>query len=118
MAVTKIEKQVLGINKFGKVEFTALSSTADGFVLEWDVKDERSVLVVQNGGSAAATVVVKKGNGIQGVKDLASYSVGAGEIAAVVLDSGAFKNVSGADKGTVKVTGSATDLKAALVELY
>lgn len=118
MAVTNITKQKLGINGFQNVSFTALTSTTDGFVFEWDVKDERAVILVQNEGSSGATITILAGNGLQGVNDLAAYSVGADEIAAIVLDSGAFKNVTGESKGYVKAKGSATGLKAALIELY
>ncbi len=116
MAATQITKNTLGINTWKTVTLTALTSTADGFEIAWDVHDERSVLLVQNTGSSAATVTVKAGNGIQGVKDLDAYSVAAGAVAAITLDSGSFKNVTGDTKGKVIVVGSATGLKAGLVE--
>lgn len=118
MAVTAITKQVLGRNTFKDVTLTSLTSTTDGFEVAWDAHDERAVLLVLNSGESAATVQVKKGNGLQGVNDLAEFSVGAGELSAVTLDSGNFKNVTGEKKGKVVITGSATSLKMALVELY
>lgn len=113
MAVTKVEKQVLGINNFADIEFTALTSATDGFEAEWHVKDERTVLLIKNTGSSAVTVTVKKGEGLQGVKDL-SYSVAGSAVSGIVIDSGSFKNFD----STVKVTASATGVSAALVELY
>lgn len=116
MAATTITKDVLGINAWKTLTLTALTSTTDGFEVEWDAHDERTILLVQNTGSAAATVTIKAGNGIQGVKDLDAYSVAGGAVAAIAIDSGAYKNVTGESKGKVLVTGSATGLKMGLVE--
>lgn len=116
MAVTKITKDTLGLNAWKTITLTTLTSTTDGFEVEWDVHDERTILLVQNTGSSAATVTIKAGNGIQGVKDLDAYSVAGGAVAAIAIDSGAYKNVTGDSKGKVLVTGSATGLKMGLVE--
>ena len=70
--------------------------------VDYSGKDHRILLMVD---TAAATV--KAGNGIQGVTDL---SVGIGK--SVVLDSGAFKNVSGDHKGAVYITGATAKVLA------
>ena len=117
MAVTEVKREALTLNDWKTITMTALTSATDGYEIKWDGHDERCILLVQNTGTSAATVTVKAGNGIQGVNDLAAYSVAAGGIAAICIDSGAYKNVSGDLKGKVKVIGSATDLKMALVEI-
>lgn len=94
---------------------TAIDAT-DGAEIALDGHDERSVLLVHNSSStAASTVTVHKGNGLQGVSDL-EYSVAAGKIALIVLESGKFKNVSGDDKGKVIISGAAA-LKVAFIKL-
>ncbi len=94
---------------------TAIDAT-DGAEIRLDGHDERSVLLVHNNSSTAASeITVEAGNGLQGVSDLV-YSVAAGEVALIVLESGKFKNVSGDDKGKVIIKGPA-DLKVAFIKL-
>ena len=86
--------------------------TADGGEIKWDERDDKILLLVQNtNASAAVTVTVKAGNGIQGVAD-ESISLPANQYTLIRLESGRFKNVSGDDKGKVILTGS-TDVKVA-----
>ena len=61
--------------------------------------------------------MVKKGNGIQGVVDLATGDIAASAIVAMTLDSGAFKNVTGENKGCAVVVPDDVKLKAAVVVL-
>lgn len=88
---------------------------AEGAALEMKGCDDRYLIVVQNAASAAKTVTVKAGNGLQGVADL-SYEIAASSTTCVVLESGHYKNVSGADKGKVLITGTA-DIKVAVFKL-
>lgn len=83
--------------------------------LDFDGSDERIVVLVQNTATSAATITVKAGNGLQGVADLV-LNVPASAISLVKLDSGRFKNVSGANKGKIVVV-SATALKVATVAM-
>ena len=115
MAKTTITKQVLGFNTFKTLEMTA--NGGEGFSVAWDCHDERCILLVTNGGGSTATVTVKAGNGLQGVNDLPTYTIGAGATVAVAIESGAFKHVSGADKGNVVIEATSKDLKLALVEI-
>ena len=79
-------------------------------------RDDKYLILVHNSGTSAANVTVKAGNGIQGVADL-THSVAASSYATVSLDSGAYKNVSGDDKGKVIIEGSATGIKIAVFKL-
>lgn len=102
------------VSKFSKPAATAsmlTALTADGAEIKWDERDDKIMLLVQNTGTAAVTVTVKAGNGIQGVSD-ESISLPAGNYAFIRLESGRFKNVSGDLKGKVILTGS-TDVKVA-----
>ena len=71
---------------------------------DWSEKDEHTVLVIN--ASAQTDLTVKAGNGIQGVTDLV-LTVPQG-VSIVKLESGRFKNVSGANKGKVIVVSTGT----------
>lgn len=108
MAVEKITQTKLNLNKFGKLDFKACTAT-DGFEIDFDCKDFLTLLIFRNKGSAGAkTVTVKAGNGLQGVTDLEKYSIPQNELHAIRIDSGHFKNVTGAKNGKVIVTTDAT----------
>ena len=115
MAKVTITAKKLEQNTFGAVTFTAGST--DGVKIPMSGKDNKIVILVQNSGSAAATVKVKAGNGIQGVNDLAAFSVAGSTTAAINLESGAYKFVSGEDKGYALLVPSSADLKFAVVVL-
>ena len=85
-------------NTLATVALTSLTASTPT-PLEWREGDEKMILVVN--ATAARTLTVKAGNGIQGVEDLVlSVPVG---VSLLKLDSGRFKNVSGSDKGKVVV---------------
>ena len=67
----------------------------------WSENDAKMVLVVNNATTDEATLTVKAGNGIQGVCDI-TLEVPVG-ISLVKLESGRFKNVSGANKGKIVI---------------
>ena len=117
MAVKTVDLQKVNLNEGKVVALTAPSVAADGFAMEFTAQDERTVFLFQNTGSAVATVKVLKGNGIQGVTDLDAFSIAAGGIAVYRLDSGAFKHVSGANKGKAVFIPSTTDIKGAVIVL-
>jgi hypothetical protein len=107
----------LGVrNKFSEeITYVAIDAT-DGLEFVMDESDEKYVVLIQNTDSSNdETVTIKKGNGIQGVADYTA-KVGKGETVAISLDSGAYKNVSGDDKGKVVITGTA-DVEVAVVVL-
>lgn len=81
--------------------------------IAWGGNDDRMILVINNEGNAT-TMVVKAGNGIQGVNDL-TLNVAAG-INLVKLESGRFKNVTGTNKGKIVIKPTAA-VSVAVVEL-
>ena len=90
-------------NTIAAVTLEALTaSTAKA--IDWSEKDEHTVLVIN--ASAQTDLTVKAGNGIQGVTDLV-LTVPQG-VSIVKLESGRFKNVSGANKGKVIVVSTGT----------
>ncbi len=90
-------------NTLAAVALEALTaSTAKA--IDWNEKDEHTVLVIN--AAAQTDLTVKAGNGIQGVTDLV-LTVPKG-ISLVKLESGRFKNVSGANKGKVIVVSTGT----------
>ena len=93
---------------------TALDASA-GAYYEHKERDDKYVIIAQNAGNAAANLTFKHGNGIQGVVDKV-VSIGAGKTRFITLESGAFKFMSGENKGRVLMTGSA-DIKVAVVKL-
>ena len=90
-------------NTLAAVTLEALTaSTAKA--IDWNEKDEHTVLVIN--AAAQTDLTVKAGNGIQGVTDLV-LTVPKG-VSLVKLESGRFKNVSGANKGKVIVVSTGT----------
>ena len=79
---------------------------------------DKYVIGIKNAVSSAAskTITIKAGNGLQGTNDI-SLALAKDEIAWVVLDSGKFKNVYGANKGKVILTGTDNNLQVKVIEL-
>lgn len=117
MAIKKCELQKVNLNEGKIVDLQAASSASDGFAMSFAAQDERTVFLFYNGGSSPATIKVQKGDGIQGVTDLDAFSVTNGALAVYRLDSGAFKNVSGDNKGYAVFIPSSTDIKAGVIQL-
>lgn len=116
MAKVKITSDKLSLNEWGTLTFTA--GTTDGFQVPAVNGDWKRVVLVQNtDASAAVTVTVKQGNGIQGVKDLDAFSVAAGKTAAIRLDDGRYKNVYGEDKDYILIVPSSTKASMSVIEL-
>ena len=115
MAKVNITPVKLEQNAFADV--TLVAGNTEGFKIDFNEKDNKVCLIFQNGGSGNATVTVKKGNGIQGVEDLDTYTIAAGKFACINLESGAYKNVSGEDKGYAIVVPSSADVKCSEVVL-
>ena len=103
----------------GAVASTSLFEAVDateGAAFEMKGQDDKYLILVQNAATAAKTVTVKAGNGLQGTADL-SVEVTASSHTGVVLESGRFKNVTGADKGKVILTGTDANIKVAVFKL-
>ena len=90
-------------NTIAEVTLEALTANT-AKAITWNEKDEHTVLVIN--AAAQTDLTVKAGNGIQGVTDLV-LTVPQG-VSLVKLESGRFKNVSGANKGKVIVVSTGT----------
>ena len=90
-------------NTIAEVTLEALTANT-AKAITWNEKDEHTVLVIN--AAAQTDLTVKAGNGIQGVTDLV-LTVPKG-VSLVKLESGRFKNVSGANKGKVIVVSTGT----------
>ncbi len=105
------ELKVTEINKISELSeaksedgiFTALAKNgitpeAFGCYLDMSARDDKYLIIVKNTNmSAAVTVTVKGGNGIQGSVDYVSDLIPAEKYSAMVIESGRFKWVSDND---------------------
>lgn len=89
---------------------------SSAFTLELTGGDYKTVILMNNAGSASANVVFGVGNGIQGVGASMTVAIGSSKTKAIVLDAGYFKNVSGSDKNAVNIIPSA-EIAFTVVEL-
>jgi len=97
------------------VTFVALDGT-DGAEVAWDGKDVHSAILVQNSSETTNyDLTIKGGNSEYGIADSA-FSIPFGKTKAIAIESGFFKNITGADKGKIVLTGNAA-LKVAVVYL-
>ena len=92
-------------NDIATPELEALAANTEK-AIEWSENDDKTILVVSNGGSAETTLTVKAGNSIQGVCDL-TLTVPVG-VSLVKLESGRFKFVTGENKGKIVVVSPGT----------
>lgn len=99
-----------------KTALTTAINAADGAEIVWGHRDEKMLVLIENAATSPKTVTVKAGNGIQGCCDIAK-EIAASSYTFLALDSGRFKNVSGADKGKVIITGASADIKVAVFKL-
>ncbi|MBQ7858729.1 MAG: hypothetical protein IJ347_01155 [Faecalibacterium sp.] len=107
MAIVKIDPAAAVLNDGVTMAFTAIDA-ADGLYLNFAGHTDTSIAVLlQNTDAGAAEVVVKQGDGIGGVVDIA-VTVPASGFAAVALDSSSFMITKGDYKGYVHLTGPAT----------
>ena len=121
MAVKAVTPQKLtDFNELGDaVAFNAATTAADGFTVDYTGKSARILILFKNtnASTTARSATIKAGNGIQGVTDLATGDIAAGKIVPICIESGAFKNVSGTNKGKVLIIPSHAELEIAVVEL-
>ena len=108
-------------NEFGTpVTSTALFeavNAAEGARIAWNFRDDKILIVAQNADSAAKTLTIKAGNGLQGAAGNLEISLGAGMTTYVAIDSGRFKNVTGDNRGYVLLTGGSASVKIAVFKL-
>lgn len=122
MAATAITTQALTErNTFATpAAFTGITAAVDataGALITWGDRDDKMLLLIQNvNSSAAKSVTIKGGNGIQGGPDL-TLEIPKSEYTFVAIDSGRFKNVTGTNKGKVVITGTSVDIQVAAFKL-
>lgn len=124
MARTALTVQALTeFNKFATaLDLTAITAAVDATSFEAEFtmsgQDTKYLILINNAhASAAKDVTIKAGNGLQGVADVKLTDLGAGKLTYIVLESGRFKNVSGADKGKVIILGESADIKVGVFKL-
>lgn len=116
MAATAIVNTVLGFNTGAAMPATAAVDAADGALITCDKADQKMLIIMENAdGANAEDVTIKAGNGVQGVNDLV-INLAASQKKVVTVESGKYKNISGTNKGKIKITGTA-DVKIACVVL-
>lgn len=116
MAATAITNTVLAFNSNKIMPTTATLDATDGALITCGAADQKMLIIIENSDSTnAENVTIKKGNGLQGTKDLV-IAVPKSEIHTIVVESGKYKNVSGTNKGKIQITGTA-DVKIACVVL-
>ena len=118
MAVTTIDKvEVGGINKISPaVTGAAASSATDGFKLQIEGKDNRTVFRVANSAASAGTLTIKAGTSQRAAQEDLVLTVPANKVCYFTLDSGYWEDVV-TDKGYVKAIPSATTLTVEVVEI-
>ena len=122
MAAAEIKPiKLTSFNTFTKeteaTDFAAIDGT-DGAYFVMAKGGDKYVIGIQNASSSTGekTITIKAGNGLQGTNDI-SLALAKDAIAWVVLDSGKFKNVYGANKGKVILTGTDNNLQVKVIEL-
>jgi hypothetical protein len=93
---------------------TALDAS-DGALVDFDARDNKILLLLQNSASSESTATIKAGNGLGGVNDLV-ITLPASSFVTLALDSSRFKFVTGENKGKIHLTGAAT-IKVAAFKL-
>ena len=112
ITITRVERE-----KVATIPATAAVDTTDGAALDWNCADGKLLLIVENADSAAAkSATVVNGGGLHGMGDL-TLSIAQSSKMAIVLDSGKYKQVSGAYKGKLWIKGEDANIKVAAMEL-
>lgn len=115
MADVKINRTHIKVNEGGSIDATAMTAS-NTYYLDLRGGDYKTVFVFTNTNATQATVTVAIGDGLQGVGDPIVLSVAQNKTVPLVVDSGAYKLVSGENKGYAKVTVS-SGCSVAVVEL-
>lgn len=116
MAATAITPTALTLNGSVALPATAALDGTDGGIIDFTGVDDKIAIIVENSDSTnAETFTIKAGNALQGTVDLVE-SIAKSTTKVYVIESGLYKNISGANKDKVVVTGSA-DVKVAAILL-
>ena len=106
MAIVKLTPDKLNaMNEGATMSAAKAMDAADGIYIEYTGKDHNILVILK--GSAADTVTIEGGDGLQGVCDETVALNGTNSVA-IALESGRFKILSGEHKGFVHLKGKAT----------
>lgn len=92
---------------------TATSVTTAGVDIDFDGKDDRTVLIFTSSASSQITLTVANGDGLQACGD-EEFKINAGKTVVVVLESMKFKKLT---DGTVNVKASGSGVTVQVVEV-
>lgn len=115
-AATAITNKVLVLNTMAVAPTVAAVEATNGALVTYDKTDTKILLTLTNAAVGAKTCTIKKGNGIQGVADLALTLTGS-STNYIVIESGRYVNASGTNKGKIVIIGEDAEVKVAAVVL-
>lgn len=111
------EKQVLKLNSAAAITFSSAVTANTAFKMDACEGDYKTLLLFNNVTDNSATVTIAKGDGPMAAQKDMTFTVTAGAIAGIVIDSAYFKQYKLANfVDGYKVTASAA-IKAATLEL-
>lgn len=116
MAATRITVGKMKYEELATMPTAAAVDATDGAFVPWDVADRKLLILFENAASAAKTVTIKSGGGVQATGDLV-LSLEASAKTAIMLDSGKYKQVKGDNKGKLVIKGEDANVKVAALQL-
>lgn len=108
MTVAAVTSAVVGRNAATATGAFVQCPTNDSCVVDATKDDQKILIQIKNAITTAThTAVISKGNGLQGVADL-EIPIEAETTVVVVVESGAYKNISGTNKGKILIKDKST----------
>jgi hypothetical protein len=108
MAVAAVTSAVISRNSATTMGSFVQVPTNDYAAVDAGKDDQKICIHIKNAiTNATHTAVIAKGNGIQGVKDL-EVSIAQSSENVIVVESGAFKQMSGDNKGKILIKDKST----------
>lgn len=84
--------------------------------IEWNGRDDKMILLVNNHNGSSSNVTIKAGDSIQGAEDLIFVMSDLGTYF-ITIDSGRFKKTSGENKGKIVLETSIKLTSCSVLEL-
>lgn len=108
MTVAAVTSAVVGRNAATATGAFVQCPTNDSCAVDATKDDQKILIQIKNAiTNATHTAVISKGNGLQGVADL-EIAVAASTTVVTVVESGAYKNISGTNKGKILIKDKST----------
>jgi hypothetical protein len=108
MTVAAVTSAVVGRNAATATGAFVQCPTNDSCAVDATKDDQKILIQIKNAiTNATHTAVISKGNGLQGVADL-EIPIEAETTVVVVVESGAYKNISGTNKGKILIKDKST----------